>query len=502
MEFKEQQDYYPEEDDSSKKEIPTSVEENESSQAPTDPLLQNGEMPTDHLVEKPREEKKVSIHFLISVVCIVAAISILLTFVVTNNANRYAAQNLLPGQNIGNKTEGDGIPDLEQLDVLAQVFAKYSYYAGELSEEELLTAVMKAYAAATGDAYAEYYTEEEYRAITAERDGDQVGIGVSVIQSTLEVQGIEHTVLQIIAIYENAPAELAQLHVGDCIYAVKTEEGYRDVGSLGYTKAVSLFSGERGTTVEFMVFRQSGNGYDSLPFAIARAEFEAQSVSYRLAENNSSVGIVRISNFNLTTPNQLKTAVKTLQGQGVSKFIFDVRNNPGGDLQSIKASLTYFLQEGDLILSAIDRNGITVESYVAEPMQTFGEYAACNVAKEEIGMFANLEIAVLCNENTASAAEVFAATLRDYEKAILVGETTFGKGIMQSFFPMSAFGNYTGYAKMTTYAYVTKCGVTYHEIGVTPHVSVPLSEEAKQYNFYVLPQAKDNQLQAAIAQFQ
>ena len=117
-------------------------------------------------------------------------------------------------------------------------------------------------------------------------------------------------------------------------------------------------------------------------------------------------------------------------------------------------------------------------------------------------MFANLEIAVLCNENTASAAEVFAATLRDYEKAILVGETTFGKGIMQSFFPMSAFGNYTGYAKMTTYAYVTKCGVTYHEIGVTPHVSVPLSEEAKQYNFYVLPQAKDNQLQAAIAQFQ
>ena len=155
MEFKEQRDYYPEEDDSSKKEIPTSVEENESSQAPTDPLLQNGEMPTDHLVEKPWEEKKVSIHFLISVVCIVAAISILLTFVVTNNANRYAAQNLLPGQNIGNKTEGDGIPDLDQLDVLAQVFAKYSYYAGELSEEELLTAVMKAYAAATGDAYAE-----------------------------------------------------------------------------------------------------------------------------------------------------------------------------------------------------------------------------------------------------------------------------------------------------------------------------------------------------------
>ena len=99
---------------------------------------------------------------------------------------------------------------------------------------------------------------------------------------------------------------------------------------------------------------------------------------------------------------------------------------------------------------------------------------------------------------------MFTATLRDYGLASIVGETTFGKGIMQSFFPMSMFGDYSGYVKMTTYAYVTKCGVTYHEIGIKPdpNLDVPLSEEAKQYNFYVLPQAKDNQLQVAIAHFQ
>ena len=117
-------------------------------------------------------------------------------------------------------------------------------------------------------------------------------------------------------------------------------------------------------------------------------------------------------------------------------------------------------------------------------------------------MFADLDMVVLCNGSTASAAEVFTATLRDYGLATIVGETTFGKGIMQSFLPMSYFGEYSGYVKLTTYAYVTKCGVTYHDVGIVPNVESILSEEAKEYNFYVLPQSKDNQLQAALAQFQ
>ena len=211
---------------------------------------------------------------------------------------------------------------------------------------------------------------------------------------------------------------------------------------------------------------------------------------------------MRINSFDLTTPSQFKNAVKTLQGQGIQRFVVDVRNNPGGDLQSIKAVLTYFLHEGDLILSSIDRDGKVVSSYVAEPIEWTGRYEACNVSREEIGMFADLDVVVLCNENTASAAEVITATLRDYELATIVGEPTFGKGIMQSYVALSSFGNYSGYLKMTTYAYVTKCGVTYHEIGIVPDVAVALSEEAKQYNLYVLPEALDDQLLTAIAQFQ
>ena len=113
-------------------------------------------------------------------------------------------------------------------------------------------------------------------------------------------------------------------------------------------------------------------------------------------------------------------------------------------------------------------------------------------------------MAVLCNESTASAAEVFAATLRDYELADIVGVKTFGKGIMQTVINLSSYTNYKGYLKLTTSAYVTKCGVTYHEIGIQPSegCEAALSEEAKQYHFYVLPQALDNQLQTAISQLQ
>ena len=117
-------------------------------------------------------------------------------------------------------------------------------------------------------------------------------------------------------------------------------------------------------------------------------------------------------------------------------------------------------------------------------------------------MFSDLSMVVLCNGATASAAEVFTATLRDYGLATVVGETTFGKGIMQTFFDLSVFRGCEGYAKLTSYAYVTKCGVSYHDVGILPDVAVELSEEAQAYYYTLLPEALDNQLAAAIARFE
>jgi len=456
---------------------------------------------------------------LISIVCIVTAFSVLLTFVVTNNANRHyysdivlrqqeELERLRPFADVilpdGDASAGESGNEFDALRLLALLVDSYSYYAGDVSDEDLLAAVMKSYMEATGDKYAAYYTEEEYAELLAERGGDSVGIGVSVTQTVIEVAGLSHAVLQVTAIYRDSPASRTELALGDYIYAVKVDGVYKKIPytATGYDEAISWVKGEVGTTVELAVYREEGGTYTSKEIAFVRDHFESQSVSYTQAEHDPTIGIVQIHDFNLKAPQQLKAAVQDLLEKGVQHFVFDVRNNPGGDLQSIKATLTYFLQKGDLILSEIDRNGKVGDSYVAEKMEYTGEYASCNVAESEIGMFADLDMVVLCNENTASAAEVFAATLRDYELATIVGETTFGKGIMQSFFSLSAISSrFEGYVKMTTYAYVTKCGVTYHEIGITPHHVEPLSDEAKSYNFYLLPQSVDNQLQAAFSKF-
>ena len=154
------------------------------------------------------------------------------------------------------------------------------------------------------------------------------------------------------------------------------------------------------------------------------------------------------------------------------------------------------------MLSAIDRNGNVAATYTAEATALAGDYAACSVAQEEIGMYADLDMVVLCNENTASAAEVFTATMRDYGLAKIVGQTTFGKGIMQTTRPIRFNDELVGYIKLTTYAYVTECGESYHGIGISPDIGVELSEEAKEYPLSLLPQSLDQQLQTAVTLFQ
>ena len=187
--------------------------------------------------------------------------------------------------------------------------------------------------------------------------------------------------------------------------------------------------------------------------------------------------------------------------------MFDVRGNPGGDLQSIKAILSYFLQAGDLVLEAKDRSGAVAERHLVEAVSHTGDYADCSVAASEIGMYADLEMVILCDENTASAAEVFVATLRDYKEIRglrlqgIVGEQTLGKGIMQSTRRVE-FEDMVGYVKVTTHAYVTQCGVSYHGEGIAPTDRVLLSEEAKKYDLTLLPQEMDAQLRFAVAKLQ
>lgn len=409
-------------------------------------------------------------------------------------------------QQIINSLQGTlaGGSDFNKLDFLASLLKNYSYYANEFDKEQMLNEVLRAYTHATGDHYADYYTEEEYAEISSDNAGSGVGIGVSVVQEPLIVSGQEYLTFNVITIFKNAPAENSNLLVGDRIYAIEIDGEYKSIAQVGgYTAALNAIRGEAGSTVKLLAFRADENeGYSIIEVAIVRNAYTKESVTSRVSETDSSVGIVHIAEFDLLTPIQFKQAVKALQTQGVQKFIFDVRNNPGGDLQSIRAVLSYILEDNDLILSAIDNAGKVDYSVYAGKASYTGSYALCNVAQDEVGMFADLDMVVLCNGNTASAAEVFTASLRDHKNITIIGETTFGKGIMQRYFSLADLtgGAYDGYVKMTTNAYVTECGVTYHDIGIAPTegYEVALSDEAKEYHFYLLPENLDNQLQKAI----
>ena len=449
-----------------------------------------------------KQEHLFSIRFLLFVVCIAVAAAVLLTFTLTSALQRKQyTEQLLAQQEIIEQLSGSGGSVGQNLQLLDAVIQLYSYYADSMDSKAMLEAAFKAYVAASGDRYAQYYTQEEYQAIVAENNGDYCGIGVTVTNTTVDVNGQEYKVFRVLEIYEDSSALDAGIAVGDYIYAVERDGVFETINAIGYDQALAAVRGEEGTTVGLKVLREEEGAFSYLDFSVTRRQFETLSMRYKLFQDNAEIGIVSISGFDLTTPHQFKDAVNALLAQGVKHFVFDVRNNPGGDLQSIKAVLSYFLQEGDMVLSAIDRDGNVAATYTVEETSLTGDYAGCSVAREEIGMYADLDMVVLCNENTASAAEVFTATMRDYGLAEIVGMTTFGKGIMQTTRPIRFNDELVGYIKLTTYAYVTKCGESYHDVGIAPDVGVDLSEEAKKQPLSLLPQSMDQQLQTAVTLF-
>jgi carboxyl-terminal processing protease len=438
------------------------------------------------------------------VTSLIAAVSV--TLVITMLLTALVSTAYWNGKGLGGLLGGNSSDELvindRTLSLVDQLIRDYAYDG--VDQEAMMDAVIKAYVAATGDIYAEYYTKEEFDALTQESQGKMEGIGVSVINGSYEGM----TAIKLIMVYPGSPAEAAGLKPGDLIVALKYQDELQSVDALGgYTMAVNHLRGAAGTKAEFLVMRPSGSGYEQIEFAITRAAFEAVSVTGKVSKTDPEVGIVTIIQFDLPTPEQFEATVDDLIAKGCTKFVFDVRNNPGGDLESIKAIQSYFLSEGDLLVSTKDKHGNEKKEYVKAVRHTSPAYSVCDVTVDEIGKYKNLTFCVLTNGNTASAAELFTATMRDYKLGTIVGETTYGKGCMQSIYDLSRTGPYyklygvEGGLKLTTQMYFPACGESYHDIGIAPHVEVKLPAEVmEQYTMYDLPEELDTQLQAALEQ--
>ena len=450
--------------------------------------------------------RRVPMSVFISSLCVVLVLAILATFAVTSEM--YAKELLdwqgkqwdTPGTNVPTVPDeiGESFDYYTDLAILQFLFDQYAIE--DIDDEALATAVLKAYAAGTGDIYAEYYTNEELEALTADNQGEMQGIGVSVVNDTVEVNGMSYNVLTIISVYDGSPALAAGVRVGDHLYTVTDDEGnIYSVNELGYDTAISYVRGPIDTNAVFTVLRKSTDGYEVVPFEIKRAEITTQSVSYRVLESDPTVGIVKISQFDLTTPQQFQAAMDSLIDQGCAKFVFDVRYNPGGILESIEAILSTFLEEGDVMISTVYKDGSSEVDRVREVSYTRDGYEGCSVTKDDIGKYRDYSFAVLTNEYTASAAELFTSDLRDHELATLVGETTYGKGCMQSTFDLSYFG-VEGALKLTVAWYQPAGGENYHGVGIVPDIEVSMDDSVieKYGNIYLIPDAEDAQLMAAV----
>ncbi len=342
---------------------------------------------------------------------------------------------------------------------LSDVDAYYrEYYIGEIDEKELTDDILRGYIAGTGDKYAYYLSAEEYAENMSDNNAEYEGIGVRVMWS-------ENTI-EVINVMPDSPALEAGILPGDYIVAVEGDY----VSEIGYNEAVDRMLGKAGTEVKFTVAR----GGELLDFSVVRGKIKEISVISRILEEDPTVGIVQILEFDLGTPEQFKAACDELQKNGATRFVFDVRNNPGGSLDAICDILDYLLPEGPIV-------HIVYKS---------GEKETISSDKESV----KLDCCVLINENTASAGELFSSALQDYGYAELVGTVTYGKGTMQNVLPLS---DGSGFG-ISTALYYPPYSDNYEGVGVQPDYPCEIAEEFSNISIYKLTFEQDAQLKKAI----
>ena len=346
---------------------------------------------------------------------------------------------------------------LEYIDALVNM-----YFLKEIPLEALEDALPAAYLAALNDKYTYYLTKEQYDALSADFDADMQGIGVHVIYNN------EYQAIEVVSVMSGSPALESGVEAGDLIYIVEGQS----VAEIGYYTALEVMLGKAGTVANFSVMRKEGEVFVRHDFSITRGFIVEETVSWRMQGEN--VGIIRIEEFDAGTVEQFKKALTELLDLGADRFVFDLRYNPGGELNSITKILDTLLPEGPIIRT-MDKYG--KEETISSDAKDF-----------------DYPMAVITNGSTASAAELFTSALKDYNKAVIVGETTYGKGTMQSI-----LGLPDGSAVyMTTAKYYPPFSDSYDGIGIAPDIEVSLAEEYNNTSLYKLAYENDAQLQAAV----
>ncbi len=421
--------------------------------------------------------KKISIGAAVAVMLLGCLLTFEATYLVLHNRyeDKFAKDVIASGAETGETSaEGDNlevssefmyklVTKLEEVDYLYR-----NYYIGEMDDDTLIDMTVAGYVAGTGDEYAAYYNPEDFQTMLSDLEGEMSGIGINVIFNT------EYNVIEVLNVMPDSPALEAGVQSGDLIITVG-EDPVEYVEEIGYYGAIAKLQGKEGTEAVFSVAR--GERYEeTVHFRITRAKITEQTVMHHVYGPDASVGIIKITGFDSKTPEQFVAAVEELTGGGCESLVVDLRYNPGGELSSIVTVLDYLLPKGPII-RIFDAQGNEVDSYHSEETEL------------------DIPMAVVVNGSTASAAELFTSALRDYEKAVIVGTTTYGKGCMQTTVPLNDYSA----VSITYRMYNPPFGENYHGVGIKPDIEVELAEELKDKNIYKITDEEDNQLAAAVA---
>ena len=331
-------------------------------------------------------------------------------------------------------------------------------YLGEVDNDEMAEGVYAGLVYGLGDVYSRYYTADEYAQETASTDGAYAGIGVSI-------QKNKNGGVQIAECYEGGPGAEAGLQTGDVITAINDT----DVTDMELSDVVSLIRENKDKTIVLTVFRE--NEEKSREISVDVTDVELPSVFGEMLDKKT--GYIQITQFTGVTPQQYKDMFTELKDKGMERLVIDLRDNPGGLLTSVCDILREILPEG-LIVYTEDKYGNREEE-------------TCD-GKNKLDM----PLAVLLNENSASASEIFAGAVQDHGVGTIVGTTTYGKGVVQELRQLS-----DGSAvKLTVSNYYTPNGNSINKVGIKPDVEVKLASVL--LNKDEITQEEDNQLQKAL----
>lgn len=344
-----------------------------------------------------------------------------------------------------------------KLDVLESLILER--FIGAVDQTAIEDAAAEAMVSALGDRWSYYIPAEEYAQYLEQKKNAYVGIGITIQQRS------DGTGLDIIEVVAGSSAEAAGIQTGDILTAVEKQS----IQDLTLEQVKEMIRGKEGTHVQIQVLRNQ----EELTFSVTRYQIPKVVAKGQLLEGN--IGMIRIVNFNDNCAKETIATIESLREQGAEKLIFDVRYNPGGYVTELVAVLDYLLPEGILFQS---------EDYTGKKDVKYSD-ASC----------LNMPMAVLVNGSSYSAAEFFAATLREYEAGLVVGEQTSGKGFFQNTFELpdgSAVGLSTG-------KYYTSKGASLTDVGVTLDVMAPVdAQTAAAIYAGTLPYEKDPQVQAAV----